>query len=137
MLAQNRRRKRVHEVKKDSVKTWQRILINPIKKRDRINTVLSLFFMLKIEVTVAHIAAAKPYSHQSPIALALQELGYTNATCNHRFVYINGKPYELPEAAIANEIRFDFIAKSGKLQGEVCDQITPFDFELPTPLANP
>ena len=92
---------------------------------------------MKITVTATHIAAAKPYSNQSPIALALQEMGYVNATCNHRFAYINGKHYELPETAIANEIRFDFIAKSGKLQGEVCDQITAFDFVLPIPQANP
>ncbi len=90
-----------------------------------------------ITVTTSHIAAARPYSHQSPIALALQGLGYENATCNHRFVYIDSKPYELPEVAISKEIKFDFIAKSGKLQGEICDQITPFDFELSIPPANP
>ncbi len=83
-----------------------------------------------VTVTQDHIAAAKPYSNQSPIALALQELGYTNETCNHRFVYINGKPYGLPEAAIANEIRFDFIAKSGKLQGEVLEQIEAYEFSI-------
>jgi len=92
--------------------------------------------MLKIKVTTTHIAAARPYSHQSPIALALQELGYASATCNHRFAYINGKAYVLPEVAIVNEIRFDFIAKSGKLQGKVLEQITPFDFDLPIPQAN-
>jgi len=93
--------------------------------------------LMLVTVTDTHIAAAKPYSHQSPIALALQELGYTTAACNHRFAYINGKPCELPEVAIVNEIKFDFIAKSGKLQGEVCEQITPFDFDLPTPPINP
>ena len=92
---------------------------------------------MKITVTDTHIAAAKPYSNQSPTALALQELGYTNAMCNHRFAYVDGKPYELPEVAISNEIKFDFIAKSGHLQGEVCDQITAFDFELTIPQANP
>jgi hypothetical protein len=93
--------------------------------------------LMLVTVTDTHIAATKPYSNQSPIALALQELGYSNATCNHRFAYINGKPYELPEVAITNEIKFDFIAKSGKLQGEVCDQITAFDFDLPIPQVNP
>lgn len=87
-----------------------------------------------ITVTATHIATAKPYSNQSPIALALQELGYVNAMCNHRFAYINGKHYELPEVAIANEIKFDFIAKSGQLQGEVCDQITAYDFDLAIPI---
>jgi hypothetical protein len=85
---------------------------------------------MKITVTPTHIAAARPYSHQSPIALALQELGYANAHCNHRYVYVNGKPYELPQVAITNEIKFDFIAKSGQLQGEALEQITGFDFEL-------
>lgn len=90
-----------------------------------------------VAVTLDHIAAAKPYSNQSPIALAPQELGYANAMCNHRFAYIDGKPYELPEVAISNETKFDFIAKSGQLQGEVCDQITAFDFDLPIPQVNP
>jgi hypothetical protein len=73
----------------------------------------------------------------SPIALALREMGYADATCTHRFAYFDNKAYPLPEAAITNEIKFDFIAKSGKLQGEVCDQITGFDFELTIPQANP
>jgi hypothetical protein len=79
-----------------------------------------------ITITPDHIAAARPYSYQSPIAMH----GYANATCNHRFVYINGKPYELPEVAIANEIRFDFIAKSGQLQGEVLEQIEEYSFDI-------
>lgn len=86
--------------------------------------------LMLVAVTLDHIATAKPYSNQSPIALALQELGYTNAMCNHRFAYINGKPYELPEVAIANEIKFDFIAKSGKLQGEVLEQIEAYEFSI-------
>lgn len=86
--------------------------------------------IMKVTITPAHIAAARPYSHQSPITLALQDLGYANATCNHRFVYIDGKPYELPEVAIANEIRFDFIAKSGQLQGEVLEQIEEYSFDI-------
>lgn len=92
---------------------------------------------MNIQVTTAHITAAKPYSNQSPIALALQAMGYANALCNHRFAYFGGNICELPEEAIAKEIQFDFIAKSGKLQGEVCDQITAFDFDLPIPLVNP
>jgi hypothetical protein len=93
--------------------------------------------MLKITVTNENIAAARPYSNQSPIALALQDMGYPNALCNHRFAYFGGNICELPKVAIANEIQFDFIAKSGKLQGEVCDQITPFDFDLPIAPINP
>ena len=84
----------------------------------------------KIAVTNENIASARPYSNQSPIALALQQLGYADSHCNHRYVYANGKPHELPETAIANEIKFDFIAKSGQLQGEHLEQIAGFDFEL-------
>lgn len=83
-----------------------------------------------IKVSSNHIAAAKPYSHQSPIALALQELGFADATCNHRFAYFDGKVRELPEVAIANEIKFDFIAKSGRLQGEVLEQIESYSFSI-------
>lgn len=83
-----------------------------------------------IKVSTAHIAAAKPYSNQSPIALALQQLGYSDATCNHRFAYFDGKVCELPEVAIANEVKFDFIAKSGRLQGEVLEQIEEYSFNL-------
>ena len=93
--------------------------------------------MLKVTVTAAHIAAAKPYSNQSPIALALQEMGYANAACNHRYAYVDGKACPLPEVAALNEIRFDFIAKSGQLQGEVLEQIKEYDFELSIPLSNP
>jgi hypothetical protein len=84
----------------------------------------------KITVTNGNIASARPYSNQSPIALALQQLGYAGAHCNHRFVYVDEKTYELPEIAIANEIKFDFIAKSGQVQGEHLEQIAAFDFEL-------
>jgi hypothetical protein len=85
---------------------------------------------MKITVNKDHITAARPYSNQSPIALALQSMGYANALCNHRFAYINGKQYDLPEVAIANEIRFDFIAKSGQLQGEVLEQIEEYSFDI-------
>ena len=85
---------------------------------------------MKITVTNENIAAARPYSNQSPIALALQQLGYAGAHCNHRFVYVDGKPYELPKTAISNEVKFDFIAKSGQLQGEVLEQIVAFDFDF-------
>lgn len=86
--------------------------------------------MLRITVTTEHIAAARPYSNSSPIALALQGLGYANATCNHRYAYFDGKVCELPEVAIANEIKFDFIAKSGQVQGEVLEQIEAYEFEI-------
>ena len=36
----------------------------------------------------------------------------------------------LPESAIASEIKFDFLAKGGALQGEIVEEIKPYTFEM-------
>jgi hypothetical protein len=83
-----------------------------------------------VQVTSQHIASANPLPSYSPVALALQELGYANASATHRYAYFDDKCYPLPEIAVQNEIKFDFLAKSGKVQGEVLEQILAFEFEL-------
>lgn len=85
---------------------------------------------MEISVTAAHIASAEPYPSKSPIALALREMGYANATVTHHFAYIDSKVYSLPESAIASEKCFDFLAKGGALQGEVSANIFPYTFEM-------
>ena len=85
---------------------------------------------IQVSVTAAHIASAEPYPSKSPIALALREMGYADATVTHHFAYIDSKVYALPEAAIASEIKFDFLAKGGALQGEVSENIFPYTFEM-------
>ena len=85
---------------------------------------------MKITVSTENIAAARPYPTQSPIALALQELGYADASCTHRFAYYAGNVCELPETVSNNEIHFDFIFRSGQIQGEVLKQIEAFEFEV-------
>ena len=85
---------------------------------------------IKITVTKAHIAAAKPLPNLSPIALALHGLGYADATVTHRYAYFNDSVYPLPEVAIAAEIRFDFLAKNGTIQGEIVAELEEYSFEL-------
>ena len=86
--------------------------------------------MIQVSVTAAHIANAEPYPSKSPIALALRELGYLNATVTHHLAYIDSKVYALPEAAIALERCFDFLAKGGALQGKIVEEIKPYTFEI-------
>ena len=56
-----------------------------------------------VQVTSQHIANAKPLPNYSPVALALQELGYANASVTHRYAYFDDKCYPLPEIAVQNE----------------------------------
>lgn len=42
---------------------------------------------MKVSVTASHIASAKPTPSESPIALALREMGYLDATVTHRYAY--------------------------------------------------
>lgn len=84
----------------------------------------------KITITATHFAAATPHPNTSPIALALREMGYLDATVTHHFAYFGDDVYELPEVASQNEIRFDFLAKRGAIQGETVEEITPYEFEL-------
>lgn len=85
---------------------------------------------ITITVKPAHIAAAKPLPSYSPVALALQESGYADATVTHRYAYFCGNAYVLPDVAVNNEIRFDFLAKQGVIQGKVLEQIRGYSFEL-------
>lgn len=85
---------------------------------------------MQVKVTKTHIAAAKPLPNSSPIALALREMGYQDASATHRFAYFNGGAYALPEVAIAAEIRFDFLAKNGTIQGEIVAELDEYTFEL-------
>jgi hypothetical protein len=86
--------------------------------------------MITVSVTDDHIKNATPYPSKSPTALALRELGYTDATVTHRYAYINTKVYALPENAIALERAFDYLAKGGTSQGEIAENIYPSTFEL-------
>lgn len=83
-----------------------------------------------IKVTLEHIRAAKPMPNSSPIALALREMGYANASVTHRYAYFNQDVYQLPAIATENEIRFDFLAKQGKIQGETFGDLKAYEFEL-------
>lgn len=86
--------------------------------------------MLKVLITATHIATATPHPNSSPIALALREMGYLDATVTHRFACFGDDVYQLPEVASANEIRFDFLAKRGAIQGETVETVEPYEFEL-------
>ncbi len=86
--------------------------------------------MIQIKVTIEHIRAAKPTLSSSPIALALREMGYSDATVTHRHAYIEQNVYVLPDIASDNEIRFDFLAKQGKIQGETLEELEAYEFEL-------
>ena len=87
---------------------------------------------MKITITVkpTHIAAAKPLPSYSPVALALQGMGYLDATLTHRYAYFSGDVYALPDIAVNNEIKFDFLAKQGAIQGKNLEQIEEYCFEL-------
>lgn len=85
---------------------------------------------MKVTVTKTHIAAAKPLPNSSLIALALREMKYQDASATHRFAYFNCGAYPLPEVAIAAEIRFDFLAKNGTIQGEIVAELDEYSFEL-------
>lgn len=85
---------------------------------------------MKLSVTIEHIRAAKPMPNSSPIALALREMGYENASVTHRYAYFNQDVYQLPVIATENEIRFDFLAKQGKIQGETFGDLESYEFEL-------
>ena len=43
---------------------------------------------------------------------------------------MNQKAYRLPAIASNNEIRFDFLAKQGKIQGETLQELEAYEFEL-------
>lgn len=83
-----------------------------------------------VSVTADHIAAATPHPNTSPVALALREMGYTDATVGRYYAAFNGAVYVLPKVAVEAEIQFDFVAKGGALQGESIPQIKPYEFEL-------
>ena len=85
--------------------------------------------MIKATVTAAHIAAAK-YPSNSPLAIALRELGYADASVTQRYAYTGTKVYQLPENAIASERCFDYLAKGGSSQGEIAENIYPYECEL-------
>jgi hypothetical protein len=84
---------------------------------------------IKVSVTAAHIAAAK-YPSNSPLALALREMGHTDTHVNQHFAYIGNKIYALPESAIASERCFDYLAKGGSSQGEIAENIFAYECEL-------
>lgn len=83
-----------------------------------------------IKVTLEHIRAAKPTLSSSPIALALREMGYSDAIVTHHYAYIEQNVYVLPDIASDNEIRFDFLAKQGKIQGETLEELKAYEFKL-------
>ena len=82
---------------------------------------------IKVSVTAAHINAAK-YPSNSP--LAMRELGYADTSVTQRYAYTGTKVYALPENAIASERCFDYLAKGGSSQGEIAENIYPYECEL-------
>jgi hypothetical protein len=85
--------------------------------------------MIKVTITAAHIAAAK-YPRNSPIALALRDMGYTDAHVTHLHAYIANKVYALPQEATVSERQFDYLAKGGSSQGEISEEIKAYTFEM-------
>lgn len=85
--------------------------------------------MIKVSVTEKHINEAT-YPSNSPVALALREMGFSNVSVSHLHAYINTKVYALPEQATASEKAFDYLAKGGSSQGEIAENIKPYEFVL-------
>jgi hypothetical protein len=85
--------------------------------------------MIKVTITAAHIAAAM-YPSNSPLALALREMGYQRVSVSLYQASIDGKIYALPESAIASERCFDFLTKGGSSQGEIAENIFAYECEL-------
>lgn len=86
--------------------------------------------MIKITVTAAHITAAKRDPNSSLIALALSEMGYADACATKSYAFCDDKVYALSENAIASERCFDYLAKGGSSQGEIAENIYPYECEL-------
>lgn len=85
---------------------------------------------MKVTITAEHIAAAK-YPNKSPIALALREIwSKSHVSVSRHHAYIDSDVYRLPEEAIASERCFDYLAKGGSSQGEIAENIYPYEFEL-------
>jgi hypothetical protein len=85
---------------------------------------------IQVSITAAHIADAKPYPNSSPIALALRDSGYLDACATKQYAYCGDKVYQLPEIAIASESCFDYLANGGSSQGEIIEEIKPYECEL-------
>ena len=85
---------------------------------------------IKVSVTAAHIAAAKPYPNSSPIALALRDLGYQRVSVSLYQASIDGKIYTLPEQAIALERCFNYLVGIGATKEKIAENIHPSTFEL-------
>lgn len=84
---------------------------------------------IKVIVTAEHIAAAK-YPSRSPVVLSLREMGYADASVGKIHAYMGTKVYLLPNIAIASETQFDYLAKGGSSQGEISEEIQPYEFEM-------
>ena len=84
---------------------------------------------IKVSVTAAHINDAV-YPRNSPIAISLREIYSENVHVTQRYAYIGNKVYALPENAIASERCFDYLAKGGSSQGEIAENIYPYECEL-------
>ncbi len=84
---------------------------------------------MKVTVTAAHIAAAT-YPSNSPLALALRGMNYTDTHVTQHYAYIGSRVYQLPESAIASERCFDYLAKGGSSQGEIVENIFAYECEL-------
>lgn len=85
---------------------------------------------IKVSVTAAHIAAAKPYPNSSPIALALREIGYLDACVTKSYAFCNDIAYQLSEQAIALEKGFNFLVGEGASKEKIAENIYPSTFEL-------
>jgi hypothetical protein len=85
---------------------------------------------IKVTVTAAHIADAKPYPNSSPIALALRDLGFGDACVTKSYAYCGDKVYTIPEQAIALERCFNHLVGIGATKEKIAENINPSTFEL-------
>jgi hypothetical protein len=89
---------------------------------------------ITLSVTIDHIKNAKPTPEQSPIALALREMGFRDVVVLENFVYTSGdRVYRLPENAIASQKAFNFLAKKKAFNffaKKIAKNIHPYKCEL-------
>lgn len=86
--------------------------------------------MIRVSVTENHIKSAKATPRNSPIALALMEMGFADVSVTPQYAFIGEELYVLPEQAIASEKAFDFLIKNGATKDEVLKNIFPCQFEI-------
>lgn len=72
--------------------------------------------MICVSVTENHIKSAKATPRNSPIALALIEIGFTDVCVTPHYAFIGNELYRLPEQAIDSERCFDLLVKTAQVR---------------------